>query len=581
VISEPSCLRVKAKCDLWSARAACERSRDFLAAEGLTREELDGWELVLAEATKNAVAYATDAGRQSPIELEIIAGADTIQTRVFDHTDGFDFPETPTLPPPESRGGRGLYLMRELTDSVFYLRGAQQNCLCLQRRRDKPPAASSATDLQQRLKETEHTLSLMTEELSSAYESLATIFRFSSESHRSTDVHDFARRWLQEILDITDSDLFVLRLADDSGDWLSATVASSSASHAQRLSLRDRQQVSVELQAANVLQEVWFDTARPLAPEDPLWSLGRVLTGLVYPMIANDRLLGTLTLARNLREDPFTAGERNVIQTFADFLGVQIQNAHYLEENVQARLLGREMDLAIKVQRSLLPTRLPVSDKTSISAFCRNAKEVGGDFYDVIEFGEEGWLLVVADVMGKGLRAAMVATMLRTLVRSRQELAMTPGPFLTWLNTNLTEELGRLAMFVTAQLVYVDLSKAELRIAGAGHPPLLLSGRANEVEEIASSGPPLGLIRNRDYSHHTHSLKPGEWTLTYTDGLIELPTPEGELLGIGPLKTWLRECAERGESAEEGKDQLLRYLRHHTPEGKVFDDQAFILLTHA
>lgn len=579
--SVPPCLRVKAACDLWSARAACERSREFLSKQGLSGEELDGWELVLAEATKNAVAYATNAGKALPIEVEIIADATGIAARVFDHTAGFDFPDAPTLPPPESRGGRGLYLMRQLTDSVVYLRGREENCLSLKRRRDAPLAPSSATDPGQRLEETEHTLDLMTEELSSAYECLATIFRFSSESQHSTDVRDFARRWLQEILEITRSDVFVLRLADPAGEWLNPIAGSASATEMQPLSLKERGSLSAELRAATGLKEVWFDPAQPLRIGDPLLHLGQVRAGLVYPMVVKDRLLGTVALARKLRGESFTAAERNVIQTFADFLGVQIQNARYLEESVQARLLSREMDLAVTVQRSLLPPQLPASPKVSVSAFCRNAKQVGGDYYDVMELGRDGWLLVVADVMGKGLRAAMVATMLRTLVRSRPELATTPGPFLTWLNGNLTAELGRLGMFVTAQLVYVDLVTAELRAAGAGHPPLLLSGGPGKVQEIASSGPPLGLIRNHDYRHTALPWRAGARALTYTDGLIELPTPEGELLGIDPLKAWLRECTDRGDSAEEGKEQLLRYLQRHTPEGQAVDDQAFILLAKA
>lgn len=578
--SEPRCLRLEAKCDLWAARAACERSREFLALQGLNNEELDSWELVLAEATKNAVAYATDAGKEHPIVIEILAGTETIEARVFDHTPGFEFPERPTLPPPESRGGRGLYLMRELTDTVAYLRGREGNCLTFSRRRGSVQPAVTGANVLEQMKESERTLELMTEELASAYESLATIFRFSRESQRSTNAEDFAGRWLGEILEITSADWFVLRLLDDAGQVLKVTALSPKGLKLGDLDLKRKGASSIEVQAATERKEVWFDAAQPLAADDPLAGVGRARTGLAYPILTKEGLLGTLVLAREQQEAPFTAGEHNIIQTFADYLGVQIQNARYVEDSLQARLLGREMDLAVQVQRSLLPAGLPSGDRMAVSAFCRNAREVGGDFYDVLDLGEDGWLLVVADVMGKGLRAAMVATMFRTLVHSRRELAKTPGDFLTWMNENWAMELSRLGMFVTAQLVYVDLRNAELQVAGAGHPPLLIGGVEGGVQEVLSSGPPLGLIRRQDYRHSAVPFPPGARALTYTDGLIELPTPDGALLGLEPLKAWMEACAKRGDSAGQGKEQLLHYLQHHTSAGQTIDDQAFILLAH-
>ena len=175
-------LRVESACELSAVRAAVTQVRDWLGELGLPESELGAWELALVEAANNAVKYAGDEARKQPVVIEVSAGAKDIEARVGDHTAGFDWPAEIKLPEADAECGRGLYLMKSLTDEIFYLRHPGQNILVLRRAR---PAGTNFLpdigDLQRRLAEAETALTDMTAELATNYESLVAVFRYSSE----------------------------------------------------------------------------------------------------------------------------------------------------------------------------------------------------------------------------------------------------------------------------------------------------------------------------------------------------------------------------------------------------------------
>ncbi|MBI3191688.1 MAG: SpoIIE family protein phosphatase [Pedosphaera parvula] len=123
-----------------------------------------------------------------------------------------------------------------------------------------------------------------------------------------------------------------------------------------------------------------------------------------------------------------------MVRTFADFLAIQIATARMQEEQMNLRLVMHELSIARNIQRALLPKTLPQPPRFGLAGFCESAREVGGDFYDVVELTSDSLLLVIADVMGKGIPAAMFAATLRTLVRSMSRQAPHPGRLLAQMN---------------------------------------------------------------------------------------------------------------------------------------------------
>jgi serine phosphatase RsbU (regulator of sigma subunit) len=157
-------------------------------------------------------------------------------------------------------------------------------------------------------------------------------------------------------------------------------------------------------------------------------------------------------------------------------------------------------------------------------------------------------------------------------------LAATPGQFLSWVNRSFAEELGRVDMFVTAQLAFVDPTARQLRVAGAGHPPLLLADADGAMRALESGGPPLGILPGLDYPEETVPLPRGTRLLIYTDGLNEARNAEGEFLGLDALQAAFAQTAQERLPVTEVRDRLVALLTQFESGTPQADDQAFLLL---
>src|SRR5262245_1574765 len=181
-----SALRLSLACDLAEVLPAIRAVRGFLAEQGLGVKELAACELALAEACNNAINYASDVAKTQPVEVEAICNTTGIELRVNDHTAGFDWPKRVALPEVESERGRGLFLIQSLMDKSEYFRGCQENLLRLRKNRlpgveGRAAELLSPEEMSRKLTESEQIINDMAEELSSCYESLSAIFRYSAE----------------------------------------------------------------------------------------------------------------------------------------------------------------------------------------------------------------------------------------------------------------------------------------------------------------------------------------------------------------------------------------------------------------
>lgn len=586
------------ECDYESVRAASLQARTFLEQAGLGEDEVGGWELVLVEAANNAVTHALPERKARGVGLRLLVTEELVEAHVVDRTEGFDFPENAELPPDDSESGRGLFIIQALTDEAKYLRGPDENQLILRKRRNPsssapfqaPPAPapapapavlpspSAGESESKELIEAGQMLEAMTEELASAYESLAAIFRFSAELQGEAGSNEFIQRWLRQLLTMTGADWFVLRLVNREATQLVLSVTSEPD---VTTGIRPSESIPLtsngaECRAIVQRSDVWFDAQTPLASDDPLAGFG-LGGGFSHPLFVNDTLVGVFTIGRKDLNAAFEAGQVSVIQTIADFLGIQILSQRILEEQLRARVDARDFEIAANIQRMLLPQKLPLLPGASLAGFCRSARQIGGDYYDALVTDDGNLLLIMSDVMGKGLPAALFALMFRSLVRSRRDLAPHPGRFLAWLNQNLFSELDSAEMFITAQLAYIDVARAKITVSGAGHPPMLLADSQGEVLEVRAGGPPLGIVEDSEPSEETRSYRGGR-ALLFTDGLIEARNRDGELLGLEPIKELLQNAALIGEPIDITRRKIVEMLGEFENAGEPADDTALLVL---
>lgn len=585
-------LRIEVVCEFSAVRAAIAQVRGWLEEKGVPEAELGAWDLALVEAANNAVKYANAEARKLPVVIEVSAGEREVEVRITDHTAGFNWPAEIKLPDSDAESGRGLYLMKSLTDELYYLRHPGRNVLVLHRA--LPPGIHNFADagqLQRRLADTETALTDMTAELAMNYESLVAVFRYSSELGAQTDLPEFSRRLLCDLMQIAEADGAVLRLVSADGKKLETRLVlpekelrageSRVDSPASQLATQNpiNSPHSAEARAARTRQDIWFSPEEPLDKDDPLRVAMRVGNGICHAFFVADQLVGTATLGRLAANKPFTAAQVNLLHTFVDFLAIQIVNARLLDERTATRVTRRELEIAAEIQRSLLPAQLPACPPFALAAVCQSALQVGGDFYDVISANDGAVLLVIADVMGKGVPAALFAAVLRSTIRSMPQLFSQPGELLGAANKILFADLSRVDMFITAKLVYLDPGRGEMISASAGHCALLISA-AGETGKAApdKSGLPLGIEPHVAYPQTLNSLPPGGAALLYTDGLSETRNAGGELLGEKKLQQFLAETATQTHDAERGKFFLLERLATYRGDVPLTDDQTFILI---
>ena len=556
---------------LEDVREAAAAARRFLTEQGLRDEEISGWELVITEAANNPVVHAPQA---QPWRLELRVTPAEVTAVLTDHSAGFDWPENVELPDPESESGRGLFLIVSLTDFQHYHRDPAGNVLTLRRNRVPalPEAAASPTaaaKAEDEVAALESVLDSMTEELSSAYESLSAIFRFSAESGRLTDLTSFTQSLLEHLTTVTRSDCGVVKLSAADGEP-ARTLAVLGCDPDCAAGCADGF-LPLEEESLRSRQDQWID-----ASGDKV--LPGVLSGLVHPFFDGDNPMGTLTLGRRTLAEPLRAGEVNVIHTFSEFLAQHILRRRHEEAALRASIVKRELELAAAIQRSLLPRSMPVIAGLSLSAHCESAMDVGGDFYGVLPWGETGVFFMMADVMGKGVGASMMAAVTRSALRSVPHLYQDPGLVLRQTARFLYEDLDHLGMFVTAVVGTVDVPSGKVRIASAGHCPVLITGPDGGVQEIPACGPPLGLLEEMEYPATEVDFPPGSHMLVFTDGLTDPRDSRGAFESHEDLAAWLENPARESAVAGDLHAALLERLRLNGSTAALADDQTFLII---
>ena len=578
--------RVVFKCTLGESRVATRILRAFLAEQGLDESEQFNCELCLAEACNNAVQYAPPAAAAFSVSAEAIVHPASVELRVTDRTPGFELGGKRALLPPEHESGRGIFIIQSLMDDVRYFRSAEENVLVMRKTRTHQahhPAADAASatleDARRQLESCQQTISGMARELCLRSESLAAIFRCCTELGRTSDLEGFGNRLFTDLLHLTAADWFVLRLLPAGDPQLTVLTASSAEMRGPALAIAPAAHAAspAELTAARTRRPQEFDASRTTSANDPLSAAGPAATGIVEPLLFGDKLLGTLAIGRREKDAPFSALQTEMIRAFGEFMAVQLMNVRHREEQVHARLVAHELEIAHRIQRALLPRTLPQLGGFRLAGNWESARQVGGDFYDAFTLDDHSLLLVVADVMGKGVPAAIFATITRSLLRAMAVRSHHPAKLLKRLNELLYAELSTVGMFITAQLVFIDLTQRQIVTASAGHCPVLMLAE-DTVKTLGVAGTPLGILPNATYQETTATLTQPGGLLLYTDGLTEAVNPAGEMFGQERLADWLRARVPLPATAEQLRDELAAELSRFRGAAALRDDQAFLIL---
>ena len=277
--------------------------------------------------------------------------------------------------------------------------------------------------------------------------------------------------------------------------------------------------------------ETWFHLTPHADDEAGSVYSGEAPLLVVVPLSIKNDLFGALVIEESPGGLRFRARRVEIVNGIAQQAALAIQNDRLQKEMVSRERLETEVQLARQIQKTFLPEALPIHPHWQMSARWRTARQVGGDFYDVIELPPPGNRLglFIADVADKGMPAALFMALTRTLIHAAVKETSSPAEALRRVNELLLPDTKQ-GMFVTAVYSVLDLTTGELTYANAGHnPPLWV--RRDSVERLTRTGVALGASEDAHMTERTIQLAEGESLLLYTDGLTEAFNLEGDMFG--------------------------------------------------
>ena len=316
-----------------------------------------------------------------------------------------------------------------------------------------------------------------------------------------------------------------------------------------------------------------------------LGSAGVFATSLV----ARGRQRGRLYVFNPSGSLIWTDVHRRHVQLVADLAGVAIENDLMLQEARLHERVDRQLSIGAEIQAQLLPDHCPVIEGVELAARCRPAFQVGGDYYDFIPTRPEligrrrergRWALVMGDVMGKGVPAGLLMTMLRGMLRAEVLSGLPPDRILHDLNQLALEDLSQSHRFVTLFYSDFDPRTRRLRFANAAHnPPLIWRSQQRSVSRLDAPGLLIGLQPEAEYGVGSTVLEPGDILLYYTDGVTEAPGITGDRFDEDRLIRSLDSACRSGKGSQGILDQLFSRLdRFVGPDRQLEDDASMVVL---
>jgi sigma-B regulation protein RsbU (phosphoserine phosphatase) len=300
---------------------------------------------------------------------------------------------------------------------------------------------------------------------------------------------------------------------------------------------------------------------------------------LCVPLTIKDRVLGVVYVDNRLQAGIFGPADLELLAAIASSAAIAIENARLYQVAVEKGRLEREFQMARELQASLLPRHTPQIPGWEFAARWLPAREVAGDYYDLISLADGRLALVIADVCDKGMASALFMALSRSIVRASLAGAPSPVEGITRANRLICAD-ARDGMFVTLFCALLELETGRVTYVNAGHnPPLLCELDAtggDPLTRLMPTGMALGVLADFPFEQRTLQLDAGDWILLYTDGAIDARDMQGGSFGQERLKRVLLD--HKHGSAAEIMAALEVAIHSFTGSTAQFDDIALLVV---
>jgi sigma-B regulation protein RsbU (phosphoserine phosphatase) len=289
-------------------------------------------------------------------------------------------------------------------------------------------------------------------------------------------------------------------------------------------------------------------------------------TFLAVPVKTSNKLFGTLAVIGKESKEKrasFSNDDKKLLEAFATQAAVALENDEMQEAIIEQERFKKELETAAAIHRLIVPAPgdLPTVEGYRIYGHNFPCKEVGGDYFDVIPISENRLGLVICDVSGKGLSAALLVSTLQATFHSLFQSHMTLLEIVAQANKLLTRNTTA-EKYASGFFGIINTSDRTIETVNAGHnEPLLIHGNG-KMEKLYTGGFCLGMFESSSYESQITELSPGDILYLYTDGISEAFSPDGEEFGTGRLETIIR--SKTGAPPEELLREIERIIREWT-----------------
>jgi sigma-B regulation protein RsbU (phosphoserine phosphatase) len=297
---------------------------------------------------------------------------------------------------------------------------------------------------------------------------------------------------------------------------------------------------------------------------------------LTMPMFNPQQKIIGVVQVLNKRGGPFTSRDERLLGAISSQAAISIENARLYQQEIQQQIINRELQTAHAIQASFLPARLPQLEGWDLFAFWRPISSVAGDFYDFYRLDDGRLAIVIADVSGKGIPAALFMALTVTVLRFAMSLNLPPGEVARRANELIIAD-QRSRMFATTFIGYISLDTGHVDFASAGHnPALVYRAVSRSCDYVSAAGVAIGIFGEAEFAEEVIDLQVGDILVLYTDGITEVMNNDEDEFGEDRLEAIISENA--GLSAHDLAELVLEAITVFAEDQNLFDDATLVVI---
>ncbi len=283
-----------------------------------------------------------------------------------------------------------------------------------------------------------------------------------------------------------------------------------------------------------------------------------------------------LGLGRKMRGGDYTPSEGEFLASLGNIAIISLENARLFHEALEKQKLEDELLIAKQIQRGLLPASLPMIPRCAIGAANLSSKQVGGDYYDVIQIAPQRFVIAIGDVSGKGAPASLLMANLQAAIRALVPLGLPLADLTRLVNDLLCDNTGG-ERFITFFWGILDVEAGTFRYVSAGHNPPMLFRPDGSRELLDRGGLILGIMKTmRPYEEGCVAFAPGDLLVLYTDGVSEAMSASSEEWGEERLEALIR--SRRDDSPDDLIDAVVAAVKVHARDTEQSDDITLVVV---